>query len=130
MQAQGISTGGFSKNDCIYRFGELSTTMDYGYEAMLSYVRNTTIQSDTCLIFKKELFNKINGFNDIKGYECIDFSLRLFSEGYRNVWTPYALFSKINKNNDYSYDSSEFYGFWNGMKEEYLNDSIKKIHLV
>lgn len=120
----------FSKNDCIYRFGELSTTMDYGYEAMLSYVRNTTIQSDTCLMFKKELFNIMNGFNDINGYECIDFSLRLFKEGYRNVWTPYAMFSKINKNNDYSYNSSEFYGFWNGMKEEYLNDSIKKIHLV
>ena len=74
-----------------------------GYFNRVSLVQNFAAVSGNCLVVKKSLFEKVNGldgklpiiFNDI------DFCLRLSELGYRNLWTPHALFYNHKLQNNY-----------------------------
>jgi len=65
----------------------------YGYISRLKCVNNYSAVTAACLMVKKELFTKINGFDDKNlaiAYNDIDLCLRLQEDGYRNIWTPYC----------------------------------------
>ena len=91
------------------------------YLDMLKYVRNVTAVSSDCLMIRKTLYKRLNGFNPVFSYPLsdIDFSLRLRTLGKLIVWTPYAeLFCHVHKDrqiiDDYSYSAErqEFIQRW------------------
>ena len=63
-----------------------------GYMGRLHYAQNVSAVTAACLMIKKEIFDKVNGFD--KKFEVafndIDLCLRIRQAGYLNVWTPYA----------------------------------------
>ncbi len=65
----------------------------YTYSGSTDFVRNVTAVTGACMMVRKEIFNKVSGFNEsfiICGSD-IDFCLRIHEKGYRNIYTPYAV---------------------------------------
>ena len=65
-----------------------------GYGSRLSLVQNYSAVTAACLLMKIELFKKIGGFNATNlnvAFNDVDLCLRVKEEGYRNVWTPFAM---------------------------------------
>ena len=65
-----------------------------GYGSRLSLVQNYSAVTAACLLMKIELFKKIEGFNatNLKvAFNDVDLCLRVKEQGYRNVWTPFAI---------------------------------------
>jgi GT2 family glycosyltransferase len=56
------------------------------------FIRNCSAVSGACMMVRKELFDKLGGFDEqLPGtYNDIDFCLRIREAGYRIVWTPEA----------------------------------------
>jgi GT2 family glycosyltransferase len=56
------------------------------------FIRNCSAVSGACMMVRKELFEKLGGFDEkLPGtYNDIDFCLRIREAGYRIVWTPEA----------------------------------------
>ena len=56
------------------------------------FIRNCSAVSGACMMVRKELFEKLGGFDEkLPGtYNDIDFCLRMREAGYRIVWTPEA----------------------------------------
>lgn len=66
---------------------------EYGYFGRAALTHNVTAISKNCMVLRKSIFEKLNGFNEVElpeAYSDIDFCLRLRDEGYRIVWTPLA----------------------------------------
>ena len=58
-------------------------------------VQDMSAVTAACLVIEKSKFMKVNGFNEIDlkiAFNDVDFCLKLLEEGYRNVWTPKAVF--------------------------------------
>jgi GT2 family glycosyltransferase len=69
--------------------------------SMHNFVRNVSVLSGACMSIRKELFEKIGGFDSINtpiAHSDVDFSFRLREAGYRCVYTPYALLRHIGEN--------------------------------
>ena len=67
---------------------------DPGYKHRLQLVQNYLAVTAACLAVRKEVFDLVGGFNenDLKvAFNDVDFCLRVYEKGYRNLWTPYAL---------------------------------------
>lgn len=64
----------------------------YGHGVRAKCINNYLALTAACLMCKKELFNKVGGFdkNLAVAYNDIDLCLRIYKEGYFNVFTPYA----------------------------------------
>jgi GT2 family glycosyltransferase len=64
-----------------------------GYGARLQCVNNYSAVTAACLMMKRELFDRIGGFDEERlsiAYNDVDLCLRAQEEGFRNVWTPYC----------------------------------------
>ena len=62
------------------------------YFNFINVVRDCSAVTGACLMTKKELFTKINGFDDIFDlyYGDVDLCLRIIDSGYHVVYTPFA----------------------------------------
>ncbi len=64
-----------------------------GYCNRLSVVHNVSAVTAACLVMRKELFEEVNGFDEVNlkvAYNDVDLCLKVLALGYRNLWTPYA----------------------------------------
>ncbi|MBF0518503.1 MAG: glycosyltransferase family 2 protein [Nitrospirae bacterium] len=61
-----------------------------GYLYALRIVRNVSAVTGACLMVRRELFNRINGFDENLSiaYNDVDLCLRLNALGFKTVWTP------------------------------------------
>ena len=58
-------------------------------------VQNMSAVTAACLAIEKNKFLKVGGFNEVDlkiAFNDIDVCLKLLEAGYRNVWTPNAVF--------------------------------------
>jgi GT2 family glycosyltransferase len=63
-----------------------------GYPDPSQFVRNCSAVSGACMMVRKEMFEKLGGFDERvpNTYNDIDFCLRVREAGFRIVWTPEA----------------------------------------
>ena len=63
-----------------------------GYLDPSELIRNCSAVSGACMMFRKDVFDRLGGFDEqLPGaYNDVDFCLRLREAGYRIVWTPDA----------------------------------------
>lgn len=64
-----------------------------GYFNRLSVVQNLSAVTAACLLVKRSIFEQVNGLNEqdlTVAFNDVDFCLKVQSEGYRNIWTPFA----------------------------------------
>jgi glycosyltransferase involved in cell wall biosynthesis len=63
-----------------------------GYYARESILQSFSAVTAACLVIRKEIFEKIGGFNeDLQvAFNDVDLCLRIREAGFRNIWTPYA----------------------------------------
>jgi GT2 family glycosyltransferase len=71
----------------------LNTPEDYhGLFGSVDWYRNYLAVTGACQMFRREVFNEVNGYDE--GYKIafgdVDFCLRVHDLGYRIVYTPYA----------------------------------------
>ncbi len=67
---------------------------DNGYFCRASLTQNFSAVTAACLVVEKKLYNEVGGFDEKNltiAFNDVDFCLRLYEAGYRNLWTPYAL---------------------------------------
>ena len=65
----------------------------YGYGSRLRCVNNYSAVTAACLMIKRDLFNKVGGFDEKKlsiAYNDVDLCLTVQEAGYKNIWTPYC----------------------------------------
>lgn len=80
---------------------------DSGYFNKLNLVQNYLAVTAACLVVKKEIFLKANGFDEENlkiTYNDVDFCLKLVKLGYRNIWTPFAQlihFDSLSRGSDF-----------------------------
>lgn len=56
-------------------------------------LRDVSVLSGACCVVKRNLFNKIGGFDEIytpNGHSDVDLSFKILDAGFYNVYTPYA----------------------------------------
>lgn len=66
---------------------------DYGYFSRLFLIQNLSAVTAACLLVKRSIYNEVGGLNETDltvAFNDVDFCLRVYSAGYRNLWTPYA----------------------------------------
>ncbi|WP_448584479.1 glycosyltransferase family 2 protein [Thermocrinis sp.] len=77
-----------------------------GYMFRLSTTQNYISVTAACMVFRKEVFYEVEGFDEAfeVDFNDVDFCLRVFEKGYRILWTPYAVLyhfeSKSKKQDD------------------------------
>jgi len=82
-----------------------------GYMNRLSTLQNYLAVTAACMVFRREVFEEVNGFDEqfAINFNDTDFCLRLYRRGYRIIWTPYA----------------KLYHLESGSRR-YINDNAKK----
>jgi GT2 family glycosyltransferase len=84
-----------------------------GYFGLASVIRNYCAVTGACLMTKKDLFNKIGGFDEKHlaiAYNDVDFCLRLKERGFFVVYTPHAKLlhhESLSRNNESGIKSAE-----------------------
>ncbi|MGP4963624.1 glycosyltransferase family 2 protein [Psychrobacter celer] len=66
---------------------------DYGYFSRLLVIQNLSAVTAACLLVKRSVYDEVGGLNEADltvAFNDVDFCLRVYSAGYRNLWTPYA----------------------------------------
>ncbi|MEE1672816.1 glycosyltransferase family 2 protein [Agarivorans aestuarii] len=66
---------------------------DNGYMNRLKVVQNYSAVTAACLGVTKNIFEEVGGFNAEYlpvAFNDVDFCIKVFNAGYRNLWTPYA----------------------------------------
>ncbi len=90
IQSAGLAVGlGGMVNSPFYRIPHNSLH----YFNFLNLIRNCSAVTGACLMVNRKRFLKMGGFDEEMfpiNYNDVDLSLRLLSEGYVNVYTPYA----------------------------------------
>lgn len=73
-----------------FRFSPNNTN---GYWGLSGVIRNCSAVTFACVMIPKKVFLELGGLNENLTIECndTDFCLRAIREGYRIVWTPFAL---------------------------------------
>jgi GT2 family glycosyltransferase len=77
------------------------------YFGQVNCVRNYSAVTAACMMVRKDVFNKLGGFDEAfsSAYGDVDFCLRVRQAGYRIVWTPYAELLHNEAAPDYTRDS-------------------------
>ena len=70
-----------------------SSDTNQGYGGRLWLVQNFTCVTGACMLVRREIFEKVNGFEEqlTIALNDVDFCLLVQRAGYRNLWTPHAL---------------------------------------
>ena len=65
----------------------------YGYMYRLITLQNYLAVTAACMVFRKEIFDKVGGFNETfsVNFNDVDFCLKVYEKGYRIVWTPHVM---------------------------------------
>ena len=65
---------------------------DQGYMWRLKIIQNFSAVAGDCMMMRKEVFNKVDGFDEgySYAYNDIDLCMKLREKGYRIIYTPYA----------------------------------------
>lgn len=66
----------------------------HGYFARASVVQNYSAVTAACLVVRKSIYDEVNGLDEknlVVAFNDVDFCIRVGKQGYRNIWTPYAL---------------------------------------
>jgi len=63
-----------------------------GYFCRAVIIQSVSAVTAACLVIRKELYEKVGGFNEdlSVAFNDIDFCLKIREAGYRNLYTPYA----------------------------------------
>lgn len=64
-----------------------------GYFCRLSVVQNLSAVTAACLVVRKSVYMEVGGLNEehlTVAFNDVDFCLKVQSQGYSNVWTPFA----------------------------------------
>jgi len=100
-----VGSKSYYKNNTLYHAGIVIGMMgiagnlfrgvsvnDPGYYNWIRMIRNVSAVSDTCMMFKKSLFNELNGFDEnlVIDFNDIDFCLRARNLNLLNIYTPYC----------------------------------------
>ncbi|MBE8718358.1 glycosyltransferase family 2 protein [Cellvibrio polysaccharolyticus] len=67
---------------------------DHGYFARASVVQRYSAVTAACLVVRKSIYDEVNGLDEknlVVAFNDVDFCIRVGKQGYRNIWTPYAL---------------------------------------
>lgn len=90
VQHAGVVVGLGSLAGHIYRGAAAG---DPGPGGALVTIRNYSALTAACLMVRRELFDAVNGFDESLAVEFndVDFCLRLFAKGYRNVYLPHVV---------------------------------------
>ena len=85
-----------------------------GYWARSVLVQNLTAVTAACMVVRKEIFERVNGFDEDNltiTFNDVDFCLKIHEMGYRNIYTPYAqLYHHESKTRGtQAYESEEIY---------------------
>ena len=84
-----------------------------GYFCRPHLIQNYSAVTAACLMVKRELFQKVGGFNEVDlaiAFNDVDFCLRLRELGYVNVYTPYCEafhYESISRGEDDSPEKAE-----------------------
>ena len=64
-----------------------------GYMNRLVTLQNYLAVTAACMVFRKEVFEEVGGFDEslAVNFNDVDFCLRVYERGYRIVWTPHAV---------------------------------------
>lgn len=66
---------------------------DLGYFGRASLIQSFSALIGACLFVRKELYQAVDGLDEHNmpvDFNDVDFCLKLYKLGYRNIWTPYA----------------------------------------
>lgn len=82
----------FSKNGAGYHPYQLVEKSKPGYFGFLNCVRNYSAVTGACLLIRKNIFEKVGGFDEKLDvyYNDADLCLKTLRNGHRVVYTPYA----------------------------------------
>jgi GT2 family glycosyltransferase len=66
---------------------------EQGYFTLPHLIRNCSAVTAACMLVRKQVFQELNGFDEMLGVEFgdVDFCLRTLQRGYRIIYTPYSL---------------------------------------
>lgn len=107
---------------------------DYGYLDRIGFNQNVSAVTGACLMVAKDKFLKAGGFDEKLpvAYNDVDLCLKLRSEGYVNVYTPFAKLyhyesatrgrdktSRLKENAEYMHKK---WGEW--LKDPYYNENF------
>lgn len=65
---------------------------DYGYFSRLKIIQNYSAVTGACMLVSKDIFKEVGGLSEglAVAFNDVDFCLKVQTEGYNNLWTPYA----------------------------------------
>lgn len=66
---------------------------DSGYMGRILVAQDLTAVTAACMMVKKSLFLEVGGFNEKDlsvAFNDVDFCLKIYDRGYRNIYTPFA----------------------------------------
>ncbi|MEW8626793.1 MAG: glycosyltransferase [Candidatus Thiodiazotropha sp.] len=81
--------------------GVAGHAMKYSYEDNRGYmgrsvlVQNYTAVTAACMLVRREVFESVDGFDEgnlAVAFNDVDICIRIYQQGYYNLWTPYAEF--------------------------------------
>ncbi len=63
-----------------------------GYLGRAGMTQNLTALTGACMVVRREVYQEVGGMDEMLpvAFNDIDFCLRVFQQGYNNVWTPHA----------------------------------------
>jgi len=66
--------------------------LNQGYLGRANLIQEFSAVTGACMLVKKELFNRVGGFDENMAiaYNDIDLCLKIKKQGFKVVWTPYA----------------------------------------
>lgn len=64
----------------------------FGYMGRLLYTQNVSAVSSTCMLLRREVWDKVGGLDEdwAVAFNDVDLCMRIRKAGYLTVWTPYA----------------------------------------
>jgi glycosyltransferase involved in cell wall biosynthesis len=91
LQHAGAGFGQF-RQKFFFHLGEGMDGKDSGYYGFTKKIKCVLWVTGACLMIRKQLFFRMNGFDEFYpyGFNDVDLCLKLDSHGFQNIFTPYA----------------------------------------